>query len=75
MSGRSPWATEGDRLVQRDSSSMLYYALVYFVVALIAAVFGFGGFGAGVADIARILFVLFLVMALVSLFFHLARRH
>lgn len=60
--------------VRCHNNAMLYYALVYFVVALIAAAFGFGGFGASAEDIARILFVLFLVMALVSLFFHLARR-
>jgi len=30
---------------------MLHYALVFFVVALIAAVFGFGGIAAGAAEI------------------------
>ncbi|MDD2893516.1 MAG: DUF1328 domain-containing protein [Halothiobacillaceae bacterium] len=45
---------------------MLYYALVFFIVALIAAVFGFSGLVSGFAEIARILFVVFLVMALVS---------
>ena len=74
MNGRNLWVTEGKQPHGRDDSQMLYYALVYFVVALIAAVVGFGGIGAGVADIARMLFVLFLVMALVSLFVHLARR-
>ena len=31
---------------------MLHYALVFFVVALIAAVFGFGGIAAGAAEAA-----------------------
>lgn len=31
---------------------MLYYAVVFFVGALIAAVFGFGGLAAGAAGIA-----------------------
>ncbi len=39
---------------------MLYYAVVFFVVALIAAVFGFSGIAAGAAGVAKILFVLFL---------------
>ncbi len=45
---------------------MLYYALVFFIVALIAAVFGFSGLASGFAEIAKILFVVFLVMAIVS---------
>ena len=32
---------------------MLYYAIVFFVIALIAALFGFGGIAAGAAGIAR----------------------
>ena len=46
---------------------MLHYALVFFVVALIAALLGFGGIAAGAAGIARILFVVFLVMACLML--------
>lgn len=46
---------------------MLYYAVVFFVVAIIAAVFGFGGIAAGATQIAKILFFLFLVLFLVSL--------
>lgn len=45
---------------------MLYYAGVFFVIALIAALFGFGGIAAGAVGIAKILFYVFLVMALVS---------
>jgi len=40
---------------------MLYYAAVFFVIALIAAVFGFGGIAAGAVEVARILFVVFLI--------------
>ncbi len=46
---------------------MLHYALVFFVVALIAAVFGFGGIAAGAAEIAKILFFIFLILFVVSL--------
>jgi uncharacterized membrane protein YtjA (UPF0391 family) len=53
---------------------MLYYALVFFVVALIAAVFGFTGLAAGAAGIAKILFVLFLIGAVITFFVSLGRR-
>lgn len=41
---------------------MLYWALMFFVIALIAAVFGFGGIASASAGIAQILFVLFAVL-------------
>lgn len=53
---------------------MLYWALVFFIVALVAAIFGFGGVAAGAASIAQILFGLFLVLFLVSLIMGLGRR-
>ena len=31
---------------------MLYYAVVFFVIAIIAAILGFGGIAAGAAGIA-----------------------
>jgi uncharacterized membrane protein YtjA (UPF0391 family) len=46
---------------------MLYYAVVFFVLALVAAVFGFGGIAAGAATIGKVLFVGFLIVAIVSL--------
>jgi uncharacterized membrane protein YtjA (UPF0391 family) len=46
---------------------MLHYAIVFFVIALIAALFGFGGIAAGAAGIAKILFVVFLIGAVVAL--------
>ncbi len=53
---------------------MLNYALVFLVVALIAAVFGFGGVAIAAAGIAKLLFFLFVVLFLVSLVMGLARR-
>ncbi len=53
---------------------MLHYAAVFFVIALIAAVFGFGGIAVGAAEIAKILFFIFLVGFLVSLVMGLIRR-
>ena len=46
---------------------MLYWAVVFFVLALVAAFFGFGGIAAGAASIGKILFVGFVVLAIVSL--------
>ena len=46
---------------------MLYWAAVFFIIALVAAVFGFGGIAVGAAEIAKILFVVFLVLFIVSL--------
>jgi len=53
---------------------MLYYALVFFVIAILAAIFGFGGAAIAFAGIAKILFFLFLVLFLVSLVMHVGRR-
>ena len=47
--------------------SMLSWAVVFFVVAVIVAIFGFGGIAAGAAGIAKVLFVLFLIAFAVSL--------
>lgn len=46
---------------------MLHYALIFFVVALIAAVLGFGGLAGAAAGIAKILFFVFLILFVVSL--------
>jgi uncharacterized membrane protein YtjA (UPF0391 family) len=53
---------------------MLYWALVFFIVALVAGVLGFGGIAAAATDIARILFYIFLVIFLVTLILGLVRR-
>ncbi len=53
---------------------MLRYALLFFVVALVAALFGFGGIAAAAADIARVLFYIFLVLFIVSLLVGILRR-
>lgn len=53
---------------------MLHYAAVFFVIALVAALFGFGGIAAGAAEIAKVLFFIFLVLFVVSLIVGLFRR-
>jgi uncharacterized membrane protein YtjA (UPF0391 family) len=49
---------------------MLHYAVVFLVIALSAAVFGFGGIAAGAAGVAKLLFVIFLIGAVVSFLMH-----
>jgi uncharacterized membrane protein YtjA (UPF0391 family) len=53
---------------------MLHYAVVFFIIALIAAVFGFGGIAVGAAGIAKILFIVFLIGAVVSFLMSMGRR-
>jgi uncharacterized membrane protein YtjA (UPF0391 family) len=57
-----------------QEAHMLYYAVVFLVIALIAALFGFGGIAAGAVGIAKVLFIIFIVLAIVSFVFGLARR-
>jgi len=52
----------------------LYWALVFFVIAIIAALFGFGGVATTAASIAQILFFVFLVIFLVALVMGVAGR-
>jgi uncharacterized membrane protein YtjA (UPF0391 family) len=54
--------------------AMLYYAIVFFVIALVAALFGFGGIAAGAAGIAKILFFAFLIIAIVTFLMSLAKK-
>jgi uncharacterized membrane protein YtjA (UPF0391 family) len=49
-----------------EDKKMLHYAVVFFVIALIAAVLGFGGIAAGAAGIAKILFFVFLIGAVIT---------
>lgn len=53
---------------------MLHWALAFFIVAIIAAVFGFGDIAAGATSIAKILFFVFLVLFVLSLLSGLVRR-
>jgi len=52
---------------------MLRWAVVFFVVALIAALFGFGGIAVAAAGIAKIIFYLFLILFVISLLAHVLR--
>ncbi len=50
----------------------MYWALVFFIVSLVAGIFGFGGIASATAGIAQILFYVFLVFFVVTLIAGLA---
>jgi uncharacterized membrane protein YtjA (UPF0391 family) len=53
---------------------MLHYAVVFLVIALVAALFGFGGIAAGAVEIAKILFFVFVIMAVVTFVIGLIKK-
>lgn len=53
---------------------MLQWALVFFIVAIIAAAFGFGGIAATSAGIAKFLFYIFVILFVASLVVGLFQR-
>ncbi len=53
---------------------MLQYSVIFLVIALVAALFGFGGIAAGAVEIAKILFFIFAVMAIVTFVFSLVKK-
>ena len=57
-----------------EAFKMLHYALVFLVIAIIAAFLGFGGIAGAFVGIAKILFFLFLIAFVVSLVMNVARR-
>jgi uncharacterized membrane protein YtjA (UPF0391 family) len=60
-------AHDGAASVQEDA--MLYYSIVFLIIALVAGVLGFWGIAGAAAGIAKILFLVFLVLFVVSLVF------
>lgn len=53
---------------------MLHWALVFFVVAIIAAIFGFGGIASASAGIAQVLFFIFVALFVITLLMRVFRR-
>ncbi|WP_419816947.1 DUF1328 domain-containing protein [Glacieibacterium sp.] len=52
---------------------MLRYALIFLVIALIAAALGFGGLAGTAVGIAKLLFYIFIILFVVGLIMHLVR--
>jgi uncharacterized membrane protein YtjA (UPF0391 family) len=56
------------------SFAMLYWALLFLLIAILAAIFGFTGISLLAAGVAKLLFFLFLVLFIISLVVHVTRR-
>lgn len=50
---------------------MLRWSIIFFIISLVAAIFGFGGVSAAATDIAKILFFIFIVLFVLSFLFGL----
>jgi uncharacterized membrane protein YtjA (UPF0391 family) len=46
---------------------MLRWAVIFFIVSIVAAFFGFGGIASAAAGVAKILFFVFVALFLVAL--------
>jgi uncharacterized membrane protein YtjA (UPF0391 family) len=55
-------------------NTVLYWTVVFLLIALLAGVLGFTGIEVAAAGVARILFFVFVVLFLVSLVAHATRR-
>lgn len=53
---------------------MLSWSITFFIVALIAAVFGFGNIAESATSIAKVLFFIFLILFVLSLVTGMFRR-
>lgn len=53
---------------------MLYWAAAFFIIALIAALFGFSGIAVASVGIAKIIFFIFLILFMISLVLALFNR-
>jgi uncharacterized membrane protein YtjA (UPF0391 family) len=71
---RRPAAASTSKPHLSKGDIMLYYAAVFLVIALIAALFGFGGIVVGAVEIAKVLFFIFVVMTIVTFIMGMARR-
>jgi uncharacterized membrane protein YtjA (UPF0391 family) len=52
---------------QNSEAAVLRWALIFFIIALVAAALGFGGIASTAAGIAQVFFYIFLVLFLVAL--------
>lgn len=53
---------------------MIRYAAVFFVIAIVAAFFGYGGVASGAADMGKLFFIGFIVLAVLTALVSLFRR-
>lgn len=58
----------------QEEVDMLYYAVVFLIIAIIAGALGFGGIAGASTGIAQILFFIFLGLLLLSLIASIIRK-
>ncbi len=54
--------------------NLLYWAIIFLIVAIVAAVFGFGGVAGTAVGAAQLLFWVAIVLAVISFIASLVRR-
>jgi uncharacterized membrane protein YtjA (UPF0391 family) len=59
--------------MRKGNATMLYWALVFLLISLVAALFGFSGIAAVFGGFAQLLFYIFIALFLVTLILHLVR--
>jgi uncharacterized membrane protein YtjA (UPF0391 family) len=64
--GRTSDVAIPDIIATQEWIVMLSWALVFLVLALVAAAFGFGGIAGTATSIAQLLFIVFLVLTVVA---------
>jgi uncharacterized membrane protein YtjA (UPF0391 family) len=76
MTGAAPACLASCRAAEdhMNFGNLLHWAVVFLIVAIVAAVLGFGGVAGTAMEGARILFWVALVLLLISLVFGFARR-
>jgi uncharacterized membrane protein YtjA (UPF0391 family) len=60
-------SVETNKSISKEKLIMLRWALIFFVIALIAALFGFGGVAGAAAGIGKFVFFAALVLFVVGL--------
>jgi uncharacterized membrane protein YtjA (UPF0391 family) len=70
----SGFANVRERASRQAEVTMLYWTVIFLIIAIVAAILGFGGVAFAAAGIAKILFFIFLVLFIVSLLMRVARR-
>ena len=53
---------------------MLYWSAAFFLIAILAALFGFGNIADGATSIAKVLFFVFLVLFIIATIVGVGRR-
>ena len=53
---------------------MIRWIIIFLVIAIVAAIFGFGGIAEGATDIAQVIFYIFIVLLAIGLLSRLFKK-